>query len=70
MNTRVGCHFLFQWIFPRQGPNPHLLLGKQILYHFHITAFINAFSFFTEALSFVEKGKKKFFSQESKQVYF
>ena len=25
MNTRVGCHFLFQGIFPTQGSNPHLL---------------------------------------------
>ena len=24
-NTRVGCHFLFQGIFPTQGSNPHLL---------------------------------------------
>ena len=25
MNTRVGCHFLLQGIFPAQGLNPHLL---------------------------------------------
>ena len=24
-NTGVGCHFLFQGIFPTQGSNPHLL---------------------------------------------
>ena len=24
-NTRVGCHFLFQKIFPTQGTNPHRL---------------------------------------------
>ena len=24
-NTRVGCHFLIQGIFPTQGSNPHLL---------------------------------------------
>ena len=24
-NTRVGCHFLLQWIFPTQGSNPRLL---------------------------------------------
>ena len=24
-NTRVGCHFLLQWIFPTQGSNLHLL---------------------------------------------
>ena len=24
-NTRVGCHFLLQGIFPTQGLNPHLL---------------------------------------------
>ena len=24
-NTRVGCHFLLQGIFPNQGLNPHLL---------------------------------------------
>ena len=32
-NTGVGCHFLLQGIFPTQGSNPHLLFGKQILYH-------------------------------------
>ena len=32
-NTGVGCHFLLQWNFPTQGSNPHLLLGRQILYH-------------------------------------
>ena len=31
-NTGVGCHFLLQGIFPTQGLNPHLLLGRQILY--------------------------------------
>ena len=24
-NTGIGCHFLFQGIFPTQGSNPHLL---------------------------------------------
>ena len=24
-NTRMGCHFLLQGIFPTQGSNPHLL---------------------------------------------
>ena len=28
-----GCHFLLQGIFPIQGSNLHLLLGRQILYH-------------------------------------
>ena len=32
-NTGVGSHFLLQGIFPTQGSNPHLLLGRQILYH-------------------------------------
>ena len=35
-NTGVGCHFLLQGIFLTQGSNPreqHLLLGRQILYH-------------------------------------
>ena len=32
-NTGVGCHFLLQGIFPTQGSNPSLLLGRQILYH-------------------------------------
>ena len=27
------CHYLLQGIFPTQGSNPHLLLGRQILYH-------------------------------------
>ena len=34
-NTGVGCHFLFQGIFPAQGSNPHLLCllhCRQILY--------------------------------------
>ena len=31
--TRVGSHFLLQGIFPTQGLNPCLLLGRQILYH-------------------------------------
>ena len=32
-NTRVGCHFLLQGIFPTQGSNPGLLHCRQILYH-------------------------------------
>ena len=32
-NTGVGCHFLLQGIFPNQGMNPCLLIGRQILYH-------------------------------------
>ena len=35
-NTRVGCHFLLQGIFPTQGSNPlflSLLHCRQILYH-------------------------------------
>ena len=32
-NTEVGCHFLFQGIFPTQGLNPGLLHHRQILYH-------------------------------------
>ena len=31
-NTGVGCHFLLRGIFPTQGSNSHLLLGRQILY--------------------------------------
>ena len=27
------CHFLLQGIFPTHGSNPHLLLGRRILYH-------------------------------------
>ena len=27
------CHFLLQGIFPTQGSNTHLLLGRRILYH-------------------------------------
>ena len=29
----VGCHSLFQGIFPTQGLNPGLLHCRQILYH-------------------------------------
>ena len=32
-NTRVGCHFLLQGIFPTQGLNLGLLHCRQILYH-------------------------------------
>ena len=32
-NTGVGCHFLLQGIFLTQGLNPHLLIGRWILYH-------------------------------------
>ena len=32
-NTGVGCHALLQGIFPTQGSNLRLLLGRQILYH-------------------------------------
>ena len=32
-NTRVGCHFLLQGIFPTQGLNLYLLLCRQILYY-------------------------------------
>ena len=32
-NTGVGYHFLLQRVFLTQGWNPHLLLGRQILYH-------------------------------------
>ena len=32
-NTRVGCHFLLQGIFPTQGSNPGLLHFRQMLYH-------------------------------------
>ena len=32
-NTGVGCHFLLQGVFLTQGWSIHLLLGRQILYH-------------------------------------
>ena len=32
-NAGLGCHFLLQGIFLTQGWNPHLLLGRWILYH-------------------------------------
>ena len=32
-NTGVGCHFLLQGIFPIQGLNLSLLLGRRILHH-------------------------------------
>ena len=32
-NTRVGCHFLLQGLFPTQGSNLGLLQSRQILYH-------------------------------------
>ena len=33
LKTRVGCHFLFQGIFPAQGLNCVSCTGRQILYH-------------------------------------
>ena len=35
-NTGVGCHFLFQRIFPTQGSNLGLLHCRQILYHLSV----------------------------------
>ena len=35
-NTEMGYHFLLQGIFPRQGSNPSLLLGRRFLYHWTI----------------------------------
>ena len=32
-NTGVGCHALFQGIFPTQGSNPGLQHCRQTLYH-------------------------------------
>ena len=32
-NTRVGCHFLLQGLFPTQGSNPGLPHFRRILYH-------------------------------------
>ena len=35
-DSGVGCHFLFQGVFPTQGPSPrhlHLLRWQVILYH-------------------------------------
>ena len=32
-NTGVGCHTLLQGIFPTQGSNTHLLLGRWVLFH-------------------------------------
>ena len=34
-NSRVGCHALLQEMFPYQGSNPHLCIGRHILYHWH-----------------------------------
>ena len=31
--TEVGCHALFQGIFPTEGLNPGLLHHRQIIYH-------------------------------------
>ena len=32
-NTSVACHFFLQGTFLTQGLNPHLLIGRQTLYH-------------------------------------
>ena len=34
-NSGVGFHALLQGMFPYQGSNPHLCIGRQILYHWH-----------------------------------
>ena len=46
--TRVGCHFLFQGIFPTQGSNPRLHIScirKWILYHWATWEVLNSFYF-------------------------
>ena len=40
-NTGMGCHFLLQGIFPIQGLNLSLLLGRQILFHWDTWEDIN-----------------------------
>ena len=35
----AGCHFLLRGIFPIQGSNLRLLLGRQILYHWRDATF-------------------------------
>ena len=32
-NTRMGCHFLLQGIFPTHGSNPCFCIGRRVLYH-------------------------------------
>ena len=34
-NSGVGCHALLQGMFPYQGSNPHLCVGRHIVYHWH-----------------------------------
>ena len=50
-NTVEGCHFLLQVIFQTQGSNPHLPLGRQVLYQredlWLIYCYLNWFTFFT-----------------------
>ena len=51
-NTRVGCHALFQEIFPTQGRNPGLLHCGQMLYrlrHQGIPLFLFQFSSVTQS---------------------
>ena len=35
-NTAVGCHSIFQGIFPTQGSNPGLLHCRQIFFFYHL----------------------------------
>ena len=42
-NTREGCHFLLQRIFPTQGSNPGLLHCRQILYRLSYKGSPNSF---------------------------
>ena len=59
-NTGVGWRFLFQGIFPTQGPNPGLSHGRRILYqlshqgntvHFTSFKFYNSFCYIISILS-------------------
>ena len=60
-NTGVGCHFLFQVIFPTQGSNPGLVHCRQILCHLSHQGSPNTEFSWTSA----EKQKLKMHPQEA-----
>ena len=51
-NTGVGCHALFQGIFPTQGSNPGILHCRWILYHLsHQGSLMNGVGAFIKEIS-------------------
>ena len=52
-NMGVGCYFLLQGIFPIQGSNSYLLLGRWILYHWATSVQFSSFQSLSRVQLFV-----------------